>query len=72
MKAMVLNQLGDLGRTRTPQVMDLPVPEPKPGEILVPFTPEVQEFWLEEANQALLELKERKIPGAKVLRMEGA
>jgi len=30
--------------------------------------PEVQEYGLEEANQALLELKQRKIRGAKVLR----
>jgi propanol-preferring alcohol dehydrogenase len=32
--------------------------------------PEVQEFALEEANQALVELKQRKIRGAKVLRIE--
>ena len=31
--------------------------------------PEVQEYALEEANAALLELKERKIRGAKVLRI---
>jgi len=31
--------------------------------------PELQEFKLEEANKALVELKERKIRGAKVLRM---
>lgn len=31
--------------------------------------PEVQEFALEEANTALLELKTRKIRGAKVLRV---
>ncbi len=31
--------------------------------------PEVQEFSLEEANQALIELKTRKIRGAKVLRI---
>ena len=31
--------------------------------------PEVQEYELEEANKALLELKERKIRGAKVLRV---
>jgi propanol-preferring alcohol dehydrogenase len=31
--------------------------------------PEVQEFALEEANQALVELKEKKIRGAKVLRI---
>jgi propanol-preferring alcohol dehydrogenase len=35
----------------------------------IPITPEVQEFALEEANQALVELKERKIRGAKVLRI---
>jgi len=33
----------------------------------IPIKPEVQEFPLEEANTALLELKERKIRGAKVL-----
>jgi propanol-preferring alcohol dehydrogenase len=35
----------------------------------VPIKPEVQEFGLEEANRALLELKTRKIRGAKVLRI---
>ena len=35
----------------------------------IPIRPEVQEFPLEEANQALLELKEGKIRGAKVLRV---
>lgn len=35
----------------------------------IPIKPEVQEFPLEEANTALLELKERKIRGAKVLRI---
>jgi len=36
----------------------------------IPITPEVQEFQLEEANKALVELKERKIRGAKVLRID--
>ncbi len=36
----------------------------------IPLKPEVQEFGLEEANQALLELKTGKIRGAKVLRIE--
>ena len=36
----------------------------------IPIKPEVQEFALEEANIALLELKERKIRGAKVLRID--
>lgn len=36
----------------------------------IPIKPEVQEFRLEEANTALLELKARKIRGAKVLRMD--
>jgi propanol-preferring alcohol dehydrogenase len=31
--------------------------------------PEVQDYRLEDANQALLELKERKIRGAKVLKI---
>jgi len=35
----------------------------------VPIHPEVQEFSLEESNQALLELKNRKIRGGKVLRL---
>jgi len=35
----------------------------------IPIKPEVQEFSLEEANRALMELKERKIRGAKVLRL---
>lgn len=33
----------------------------------IPIKPEVQEYPLEEANRALVELKERKIRGAKVL-----
>jgi propanol-preferring alcohol dehydrogenase len=33
----------------------------------IPFIPEVEQFSLEDANIALLELKERKIRGAKVL-----
>jgi len=36
----------------------------------IPIKPEVQEFRLEEANQALVELKTQKIRGAKVLRVE--
>lgn len=36
----------------------------------IPIRPEVQEFTLEEANRALVELKERKIRGAKVLKIE--
>jgi len=35
----------------------------------IPIKPHVQEFSLEEANKALLELKERKIRGGKVLRI---
>ena len=35
----------------------------------MPIKPDVQEFELKEANQALVELKTRKIRGAKVLRM---
>jgi propanol-preferring alcohol dehydrogenase len=35
----------------------------------IPIRPEVQEYALEDANRALLELKERKIRGAKVLRL---
>jgi len=35
----------------------------------IPITPEVQEFKLEEANQALILLKQGKIQGAGVLRM---
>jgi propanol-preferring alcohol dehydrogenase len=36
----------------------------------IPFKPEVQEFSLDEANTALVELKERKIRGAKVLKID--
>ncbi len=35
----------------------------------IPIFPDVEEFALEEANRALVELKERKIRGAKVLRI---
>jgi len=35
----------------------------------IPILPEYQEYDLEEANKALLELKQRKIRGAKVLRI---
>jgi len=35
----------------------------------IPIKPEVQEFRLEDANKALIELKERKIRGAKVLKI---
>jgi propanol-preferring alcohol dehydrogenase len=35
----------------------------------IPIRPEVQEYTLEDANKALVELKERKIRGAKVLRI---
>jgi len=36
----------------------------------IPVIPEVQEFRLQDANKALIELKERKIRGAKVLRID--
>jgi len=36
----------------------------------IPLRPEVREFSLEEANTALVELKERKTRGAKVLRID--
>lgn len=36
----------------------------------IPIKPEIQEFTLEEANKALVELKEGKIRGAKVLRID--
>ncbi len=35
----------------------------------IPIKPEVQEYLLEEANRALVEIKERKIRGAKVLKV---
>ena len=35
----------------------------------IPISPEVQEFELEEANKALILLKQGKIQGAGVLRM---
>ncbi|MEW6241021.1 MAG: zinc-dependent alcohol dehydrogenase family protein [Chloroflexota bacterium] len=37
----------------------------------IPIGPEVESFALEEANRALIELKQRKIRGAKVLMIEG-
>jgi len=36
----------------------------------IPLRPEVQEYALEEANRALIDLKERRIKGAKVLRID--
>ena len=36
----------------------------------IPIKPEVQDFALEEANKGLMEMKEGKIRGAKVLRIE--
>jgi alcohol dehydrogenase, propanol-preferring len=36
----------------------------------IPIRPEIEEFRFEDANTALLELKQRKIRGAKVLRIE--
>ncbi len=36
----------------------------------IPIKPEIQEFSLSEANKALLELKNRKIRGAKVLKID--
>ncbi len=36
----------------------------------IPIRPEYQEYALEDANKALLELKERKIRGAKVLKIQ--
>ncbi len=36
----------------------------------IPIKPEVQEFALQDANEALMELKTRKIRGAKVLRID--
>jgi propanol-preferring alcohol dehydrogenase len=36
----------------------------------IPINPEIAEFRLEDANRALMELKERKIRGAKVLKIE--
>ncbi|MEN3188365.1 MAG: zinc-dependent alcohol dehydrogenase family protein [Atribacterota bacterium] len=40
--------------------------------VRIPIRPEIEVFGLQEANCALLELKEGKIRGAKVLRIEGA
>lgn len=38
----------------------------------IPIKPDVQVYRLEEANRALMELKERKIRGAKVLKIENS
>ena len=50
-------------------------PSPQVDEFLnlaaaIPIIPEIQEFDLKDANQALMELKQRQIRGAKVLVME--
>lgn len=37
----------------------------------IPILPEYQEYRLDQANQALMELKQRKIRGAKVLKIDG-
>jgi propanol-preferring alcohol dehydrogenase len=37
----------------------------------IPIKPDIEEFEFERANEALIELKMRKIRGAKVLRMDG-
>ncbi|MCD6561662.1 MAG: hypothetical protein J7L16_07895 [Deltaproteobacteria bacterium] len=42
-------------------------PEPAAS---IPLKPVVQEFKFENANRALVELKERKIRGTKVLKMD--
>ena len=42
-------------------------PEPAAS---IPLKPVVQEFKLENANRALVELKERKIRGTKVLKID--
>jgi len=36
----------------------------------IPILPEIQQFSLEDANRALVELKNREIRGAKVLKIE--
>lgn len=36
----------------------------------IPLRPEIQEYTLDEANRALMELKDRKIRGAKILRIQ--
>ncbi len=85
MKAMILRGISNFEMSRSPlEVIDLPKPVPGGKEILVEVSrcgvchteldeirirPEIQEFRLEEANKALLELKERKIRGAKVLKI---
>jgi propanol-preferring alcohol dehydrogenase len=38
----------------------------------IPIVPEIQEYPLAEANRALVELKQRRIRGAKVLRVKGS
>lgn len=37
----------------------------------IPIQPQVREYWLEEANQALLDLKFKPVRGAKVIRLIG-
>jgi alcohol dehydrogenase, propanol-preferring len=98
MKAMVLNQLCDLGKNPNSLVLaDLPVPEPQADEILARISacglchteldeiegrtlpshfPIILEHQIvgqvdKTGSKALRELQERKILGAKVLRIEG-
>ena len=58
MKAMVLPKLGSLYDNQKPLVA-----------AAIPIKPEIQEFGLEEANEALLSLRTKKNRGAKVLRI---
>jgi propanol-preferring alcohol dehydrogenase len=37
----------------------------------IPIRPEIQEFGLSDANEALVQLRTRRIRGAKVLRVRG-
>ena len=64
-------QSGSQFRPAPPPALQEPFPSPaflaEAAEI--PIHPEVQEFPLEAANQALRELKQRRIRGAKVLRV---
>ena len=56
-----IKSVANVARTDVAEFLDLAAE--------IPIRPEVQEFRLEEANRALVELKTRKIRGAKVLRI---
>lgn len=56
-----IKSVANVARTDVSEFLDLAAK--------IPIMPEVEEFAIEDANKALIELKERKIRGAKVLKI---